>query len=733
MAIRPVNYDEATAARFLGTIYRDFYRLGSVQLEDWALPESILADTGRGRFAAVVAKQWIDPRISNWPAFANQYARYFRTIIPRVRDAAIEYAGEQLAEHGKRLARLERDLQTENLVKRVGDAAKEVALETQLHQRIDEAEKYIKQVTAVSRSETGPRGALPLSVEQVAPDLKGKVAAAVEAQHDDLLSILFNGPDGLWVIRDLSVNGRLGAARGLANVRRAAAALEQFSSDLKVQLLERPTKFREGSVIWRFRPFIVGGLIKLGLFDPAEFIRGGPEDDLTLAKVNKPAPGFTSFVLQIAEPLGKSMGERLVDAVGLALTWAGLAFPLSLGLGFAGLAVGAAQLGMTFLRERQQELAASASDYGGDQKIAEHLGYRGTALGGALLFITAILLFREGIGRFASRAAEPAAATAVEAGEAASVTAPPRPSAQSGTRPPIAGTSSATEPPGRSTTAALSTAARLGLPVPTPETATEGMLRPAPQLRPLLVPPARALKQPATRFGAEGTAGPEALRGTSRAGASGVLPREASPIGTRGTQNRGVGETGDVVAGPEVFAEISAELGPGSAAQSTLPGVRGAVADAQAAGLIGSQGAPGTVDAAFQAHGSASDVRAQYGVTGAQQQSAHINPTAFLQSLPNYSRRAAPTLLLDPPTHRAFDNQWKAWAIAQRRAGRTDCSIAEMRQVMHSAIDNIPNLPPRVRGAVAFQLDLEIQALGLADHDRVPLPFRRDSVTAGTP
>jgi hypothetical protein len=173
----------------------------------------------------------------------------------------------------------------------------------------------------------------------------------------------------------------------------------------------------------------------------------------------------------------------------------------------------------------------------------------------------------------------------------------------------------------------------------------------------------------------------------------------------------------------EVFAEISAELGLTASTQAAQPGVRGTVADAQAGGLIGPQGQPGTVDAAFQSHGSASDVRAQYGVTGAQQQSAHVNATAFLKDTPNYSREAAPTLLLDPATHRAFDNQWKQWAIAQRRAGRTECTIGEMRRVMHAAIDNIPNMPPRVKGALAWQLDLEIQSLGLADSLPIALPY----------
>lgn len=176
------------------------------------------------------------------------------------------------------------------------------------------------------------------------------------------------------------------------------------------------------------------------------------------------------------------------------------------------------------------------------------------------------------------------------------------------------------------------------------------------------------------------------------------------------------------IIGEEVWAELAAEMGPGTPAQSPLPGARGAVADAQAGGLIGTEGASGTVDAAFQPHRNASDVRGAYGVTGAQQQSAHINATSMMRDTPRYSRAGALTMLMDPATHRAFDNHWKNWAHAQP-SGRTTFTVAEMRGVMHAAVDQIPNLTPGQRGAVAWQLELELFGLGLNDASIVRIPY----------
>ncbi|MDM0032292.1 hypothetical protein QTI33_09140 [Variovorax sp. J22P271] len=212
------------------------------------------------------------------------------------------------------------------------------------------------------------------------------------------------------------------------------------------------------------------------------------------------------------------------------------------------------------------------------------------------------------------------------------------------------------------------------------------------------------------------TLGLSVAAGPSKSAISPEPTPDVEPSAPRRTQVHGR------IAGEEIWAEISSELGGSSAARSTQPGIRGAVADARAAGLIGAQGEPGTVDMAFQPHRNASDVRAEYWVTGTQQQSAHVNATSVLRDASGYNRNSAPTNLMSPTTHRAFDNFWKAWARGQPRSRRT-CTVAEMRQVMHAAIDQIPNFTPGQRGALAWQFELELHALGLQDTNVVRIPY----------
>lgn len=174
--------------------------------------------------------------------------------------------------------------------------------------------------------------------------------------------------------------------------------------------------------------------------------------------------------------------------------------------------------------------------------------------------------------------------------------------------------------------------------------------------------------------------------------------------------------------GPEVFDELGKELGPGT--KGSGPGVRNAVKDAQEAGLVGKEGAPGKADAALQPHSSAPKVRAQYGVSGSEVQSAHIGPTAFLRALKNYSRSAADTVLLRRDVHAAFDRHWLEWARKLRRAGAEDVTVAELYTEMLDAIQQIPGLEQRVRNALAWRLELELfRDLGLTPEQRVPLPL----------
>ena len=112
-----------------------------------------------------------------------------------------------------------------------------------------------------------------------------------------------------------------------------------------------------------------------------------------------------------------------------------------------------------------------------------------------------------------------------------------------------------------------------------------------------------------------------------------------------------------------------------------------------------------------------------------------------------YDREGALTWLMEPNTHRIFDDYWKHWAKTQRASGETTCTVAEMRRVMHEAIERIPGpkskqfrnsegvakevggLAAEQRGTLGWMLDLEIDKLKLKDTDRIKLPY--DNVKKG--
>jgi hypothetical protein len=177
--------------------------------------------------------------------------------------------------------------------------------------------------------------------------------------------------------------------------------------------------------------------------------------------------------------------------------------------------------------------------------------------------------------------------------------------------------------------------------------------------------------------------------------------------------------------GPEIWDEITGELSlepPGTGARG---GIRGAVQDAMAGGLVDTSGRPRTVDLAVQPHSTAPVVRDVLGTSGAQSNSAHIAPTSFVRGVPGYGRGRALTTGLDPTVHGLFDS-WKAWARAQRRAGRTECTVGELYQQMIADIARIPetSMPQRTKNALAWRLEQEFRELGLTMDSTLELPYR---------
>ena len=174
----------------------------------------------------------------------------------------------------------------------------------------------------------------------------------------------------------------------------------------------------------------------------------------------------------------------------------------------------------------------------------------------------------------------------------------------------------------------------------------------------------------------------------------------------------------------ELFQEIGNELEIDPTTLGAEPDVGANVARAHSEGLIGPEGEPRIADLSVQTHSSASEVRQAYGVSGYDVQSAHVGPTSFLRDVPEYSRGGAETLLLETPTHRAFDAYWKDWAMEQRRLGRTTCTVEELHTVMLDAIEQIPGLAQRTKNALAWRMEQELIALELRPGDALDLPYR---------
>jgi hypothetical protein len=211
-------------------------------------------------------------------------------------------------------------------------------------------------------------------------------------------------------------------------------------------------------------------------------------------------------------------------------------------------------------------------------------------------------------------------------------------------------------------------------------------------------------------------------------------PERESPVASKSKETPSA--RGNIpVKGPGIWEEISNELSlesPGSGSQTQS--VRGAVADAQAAGFVGPGGTPGSVDAAFQSHGSAPTVRSELGVSGSQAQSAHVGPTSALRDVLGYTRSGADTMMLDPKTHAAFDNHWKTWAKSMRRQGHATCTVGELYNVMLEAIDQIPdtNMSPRTKNALSWRLQLELSKdLGLQPNASISLPYKNIRPSGG--
>ncbi|CUR57678.1 hypothetical protein NOCA1130157 [metagenome] len=186
--------------------------------------------------------------------------------------------------------------------------------------------------------------------------------------------------------------------------------------------------------------------------------------------------------------------------------------------------------------------------------------------------------------------------------------------------------------------------------------------------------------------------------------------------------------------GADWVAELRREMGLDENQQPVPRGAGRAARLALEEGLVGPRGAPGIVDLAVQHHGSASAVRKEYGVTGAEMQSAHIGPTSFLHREDGYSRSKADTVLLPVAVHQSLDRYWEDWAMEQRRQGRERVTVRELHDTMVEAIDQTEGLATETKAALAWKLHLELYSeLELQPDQEIPLPYAREGTSEASP
>ncbi|OUL98501.1 eCIS core domain-containing protein [Variovorax sp. JS1663] len=174
----------------------------------------------------------------------------------------------------------------------------------------------------------------------------------------------------------------------------------------------------------------------------------------------------------------------------------------------------------------------------------------------------------------------------------------------------------------------------------------------------------------------------------------------------------------------DLFAQIGRELGFSKATRIGNKGridLAAAVADAE--GIA--------VDLKVQPHSAASEVRAATGVSGKDVQSAHHAPTSAVKGTPGYSREGALTVLLPRATHKAFDDFWKEWSIAQRKAGQTQVTVERFVEIMDRAIQQTPNLDAKAKGTMSWIVQNEFRELGFSGKDLIDLPY--SNIKPGAP
>jgi hypothetical protein len=307
----------------------------------------------------------------------ERYREAHDAVVPELAKQALAWSQDTLNLEAKKLHQLLSTLRNPSVQNGLCVAAQRVwrqAVHAPRTEEENQAEAELRR--ALWSAKDHQMNAVDKAGRKMAALERKRYAAALrkvleEAADDDhraaeLLAVLFAHPAGVTVIEGYNESVTRGAAAAGRLVQEAFDAVMAFG----VELIRHPDH------VWRYEPLLMGGLQRMRLIG---------------------VPGMAEYVSAIGVVKSISFERNAVFHLGLVLGCLGLVFSGPVGLAVIGaLELGAAgyDTALTYMEEREQELAAAASGFrGADEQIAASSNFEGTKLAGATALLTAIALF----------------------------------------------------------------------------------------------------------------------------------------------------------------------------------------------------------------------------------------------------------------------------------------------------------------------------------------------------
>lgn len=347
------------AATDLGRLWYalDFY--GERPIGSWIYPEKLSGRLIRPQLFAYVDTA-SGPDLPDRRALGQVRALYRRDwdlIVPRLQNASVSWLNATLGR--------ERDV-----VEMIGQRLLAPGAAARLH---DMAKPVMREVRGKGFQEAAPWQRPDETASQVIDRLQRRRlvwatsrSVPYSSEHAEIFRLLVQHPHGVGLIEAFEESPKAGLDAALRRIADAIDSILEFRGDIT----------GDPAHVWRYPPIILGGMATLGLAD---------------------VPLFADFATALGAFLGKGWFSSAVEATQMVLLCVGLVTgPVGLAvIGVLDLALTGATAVATYVREREQEMAAGALAFAPQKtRLADEPTYRETAFAGAATLVSSWLAWK---------------------------------------------------------------------------------------------------------------------------------------------------------------------------------------------------------------------------------------------------------------------------------------------------------------------------------------------------